>query len=157
MSSRHHSCTVSSSLNVELVENLPLAYPAAHLCGLSQDSQPTLLRRRALMTNGSCPRFALAVAPRQRLRRFLAGGLRRVVFKPPNIPRRLNSEGGIQYRLYFLDGLGHIEKSHEFEAQDDERAVQISEAWQEGWPRMELWQGARIVKRWPGGRPLEGA
>jgi hypothetical protein len=85
----------------------------------------------------------------------VAGGLSRVIFKPPIIPRHLNSEGGIQYRLYFLDGLGHIEKAHEFEAQDDEAAVQISEAWREGRERMELWQGSRIVKRWLAGRPFE--
>ena len=53
----------------------------------------------------------------------------------------------MQYRLYFLDGLGRIEKRHEFEAPDDEAAIRISEGWREG-RRMELWQRDRRVKRW---------
>jgi hypothetical protein len=53
-----------------------------------------------------------------------------------------------QYRLYFIDGSGHIEKVHEFEAADDERAIRIGQGWQEG-RRMELWVGRRQVKAWP--------
>lgn len=53
-----------------------------------------------------------------------------------------------QYRLYFLEGLGSlICYSHEFEAEDDDRAIKISEAWREG-RRAELWCGARKVKTW---------
>lgn len=63
-------------------------------------------------------------------------------------PQR-SSEGGQQYRLFFLDALGHFEKSHEFEAEDDEAAISISEAWREG-RRMELWQRDRRVRQWKG-------
>jgi len=52
-----------------------------------------------------------------------------------------------QYRLYFFDGSGHIEKSHEFEADDDLKAIRISVGWREGRP-MELWQRGRRVKVW---------
>jgi hypothetical protein len=51
------------------------------------------------------------------------------------------------YRLFFFDGAAHIERSHEFEAPEDETAIRISEAWQEG-RRMELWQRERRVKVW---------
>jgi hypothetical protein len=77
----------------------------------------------------------------------VAGGLR-VIFKPPIIPRRVRAEGGTEYRLYFLDGLGHIQKSHEFEVKNDGVAIKICDAWREGHGRMELWQRGRIVKRW---------
>lgn len=52
-----------------------------------------------------------------------------------------------QYRLFFIDGAGHIEKAHEFEADDDPKAIQIAVGWREG-RRMELWQRDRRVKRW---------
>ena len=52
-----------------------------------------------------------------------------------------------QYRLYFLDGLGHILFSHEFEAADDPSAIQISESWREG-RKMELWCRKRFVHGW---------
>jgi len=63
---------------------------------------------------------------------------------PPRVPR---STGGVEYRLYFLDGAGHIEKSHEFEAENDDAAIRISQAWREG-RRMELWQRDRLVLHW---------
>ena len=63
---------------------------------------------------------------------------------PPHIPRSI---GGIQYRLYFFNGATHIEKVHEFEANDDADGIRISEGWREG-RRMELWQLGRVVKRW---------
>ena len=53
----------------------------------------------------------------------------------------------MQYRLFFLDGAGHIQRAHEFIADDDEAAIQIAEVWREG-RRMELWQRDRKVKRW---------
>ena len=57
--------------------------------------------------------------------------------------------GGLmyQYRLFFLDAAGRIERSHEFEAADDERAIRISEGWREG-RAMELWQRGRRVRQW---------
>ena len=67
-------------------------------------------------------------------------------FRPPPLP-----DEGEQYRLYFLDGLGHITKSHEFFAADDEAAMKTAEAWREG-RSIELWHHARIVKRWPSSR-----
>ncbi len=73
---------------------------------------------------------------------------------PPFVPPRRRTQDGKQYRLYFLDGLGHITQSHEFFAKDDAAAVNIAERWREGrW--IELWQRARIVKRWDSG-PHEG-
>jgi hypothetical protein len=53
----------------------------------------------------------------------------------------------MEYRLYFFDGAGHIEKAHEFKAADDAAAIKISEAWKVG-RSMELWCGNRKVKRW---------
>ena len=67
---------------------------------------------------------------------------------PPSIPPNLPSDGGLSYRLYFLDGAGHISKSHEFLAPDDDAAVKVAEGWREGRP-MELWQRTRVVRRWP--------
>ncbi|HEX5258560.1 MAG TPA: hypothetical protein VFW35_07250 [Sphingomicrobium sp.] len=53
-----------------------------------------------------------------------------------------------QYRLYFMDSVERrITYSHEFEAENDERAVRIAEGWREG-RRAELWTGARKVKSW---------
>jgi hypothetical protein len=57
-----------------------------------------------------------------------------------------------EYRLYFLEGVGAlISYSHEFEAEDDEQAIRIAEAWREGRPA-ELWCGARKVTSWKGPR-----
>jgi hypothetical protein len=53
----------------------------------------------------------------------------------------------VQYRLYFFDGAGHVEKAHEFEARDDETAIRIAEGWREG-RHIELWSRARKVKGW---------
>lgn len=60
------------------------------------------------------------------------------------------SEGrqtGQQYRLYFLDALGHISKAHEFFAENDISATKIAEGWREG-RRTELWCRARMVRSW---------
>ena len=70
-----------------------------------------------------------------------------MIFKPPIGPTDRRVQGGIEYRLYFLDGTGHIHASHEFEAEDDDDAIKIAQAWREG-RRMELWQRFRMVKRW---------
>ena len=62
--------------------------------------------------------------------------------------RRQGQEPLKQYRLYFLEGIGSlISYSHEFEAEDDDGAIKISEAWREG-RRAELWSGTRKVKVW---------
>jgi hypothetical protein len=53
-----------------------------------------------------------------------------------------------QYRLYFLDGAGRITSSpHNIEADGDETAVRLAEAWREG-RSMELWCGERRVQVW---------
>jgi hypothetical protein len=73
----------------------------------------------------------------------------------PQKPARKRSSGATQlaeYRLYFLEGDSkHISFSHEFEAEHDEGAIRISEAWLEG-RGAELWSGARRVKAWESGR-----
>jgi hypothetical protein len=51
------------------------------------------------------------------------------------------------YRLFFFDGAGHIEKSHEFEAEDDAAAIKIAESWREG-RKTELWQRDFKVRQW---------
>jgi hypothetical protein len=52
------------------------------------------------------------------------------------------------YRLYFMDRFsGHIEHFREFEADDDEAALVIAEAWRENQP-MELWNHHRKLKHW---------
>lgn len=50
-----------------------------------------------------------------------------------------------QYRLYFLDGLGHVAAApYEFEAPSDELAIKMAEAWREG-RDIELWCGQRKI------------
>jgi hypothetical protein len=65
--------------------------------------------------------------------------------------RSRTREGGpplAQYRLYFLQGVNrHISYSHEFEAENDERAIRIAEGWREG-RGAELWSGSRKLKSW---------
>ena len=52
------------------------------------------------------------------------------------------------YRLYFMDRFsGHIDQFREFEADDDDRAVEIAEKWREDRP-MELWNRERKLKHW---------
>ena len=70
---------------------------------------------------------------------------------PYHQPRRAPAGTLRQYRLYFLESVDHlISHSHEFEAEDDDRAVRISEAWREG-RGAELWCGSRKVKHWDHG------
>ena len=52
-----------------------------------------------------------------------------------------------EFRLFFFDGACHIEKAHEFEAENDEAAIKISEGWREG-RRAELWHRDRRVMVW---------
>lgn len=49
-------------------------------------------------------------------------------FRPPHGPSKAEQ----QYRLFFLDELGHFEKAHEFEAEDQYAAIRIWESWREG-------------------------
>lgn len=53
----------------------------------------------------------------------------------------------LDYRLFFYDGANRITKSHEFEAQNDDEAIQTAEAWREG-RKMDLWNRARRVHCW---------
>lgn len=66
-----------------------------------------------------------------------------------HVPLWYTPGGGVfmDYRLFFLDGARHIEKAHEYQAEDDREAIGIAEAWREG-RRMELWNRDRRVKRW---------
>jgi len=51
-----------------------------------------------------------------------------------------------QYRVYFLDGDGRVASApYEFEADSDETAVKVAEAWREG-RRIELWCRARKIR-----------
>jgi hypothetical protein len=58
------------------------------------------------------------------------------------------SGAGVQYRLYFLED-GHISKSHEFIADNDDAAIEITENWREG-RDAELWCHSRKVRSWKG-------
>ena len=54
----------------------------------------------------------------------------------------------LYYRLYFMHRVtGHIDHYREFEAEDDQAALAISEGWWNGQP-MELWNLERKLKRW---------
>jgi hypothetical protein len=46
--------------------------------------------------------------------------------------------------------VGHISRAHEFEAKDDDHAIEISHSWLEG-RSAELWTGGRRVKSWRSG------
>ena len=66
--------------------------------------------------------------------------------------RRSSTGKFLEYRLYYLDGVDSlISYSHEFEAEDDDHAIGISEAWREG-QAAELWCGSRKVSSWDGMR-----
>ena len=51
------------------------------------------------------------------------------------------------YRLYFIDGHGHIVRSLDFGAEDDRDAIAKAGALQ-GTMELELWCGARKVHHW---------
>jgi hypothetical protein len=53
----------------------------------------------------------------------------------------------LEYRFYFLDGLGHIKEVREFEANDDNAAVRAARGWR-GDRRIELWQRDGLVLHW---------
>jgi hypothetical protein len=50
------------------------------------------------------------------------------------------------YRLYFLDRDDHIHSAINLDCADDDQAVALAHEHHDGAP-MELWQGARLVKR----------
>lgn len=52
------------------------------------------------------------------------------------------------YRLYFFNGK-HIDRFHEYEAVDDLAARTVAEGLH-GARHMELWSGARKIRRWDG-------
>ena len=70
-----------------------------------------------------------------------------MIFQPPSHRPHVSRKAGVEYRLYLMDGAGHIQKAHEFEAESDADAIRIASAWREG-RTMELWQRSRMVKRW---------
>lgn len=51
----------------------------------------------------------------------------------------------MDYKLYFLNRLGHINFRHDLEADNDEHAIELSRAASDG-RAMELWTGERRVK-----------
>lgn len=51
------------------------------------------------------------------------------------------------YRLYFFGGGNRIEQFREFEMRDDLAAIRQAAQWR-GTAPMELWSGARKVRRW---------
>ncbi len=56
------------------------------------------------------------------------------------------------YRLYFLDDGGRIRDADDFESEGDNDAVIQAENRQDG-RAMELWSGARVVRKIPGRPP----
>jgi hypothetical protein len=66
-----------------------------------------------------------------------------MVNDPPSLPPR-PARGKLHYRLYFMGGTGHISKSHEFFARDDEAAIKTANAWRDG-GAVELWCRDRKV------------
>jgi hypothetical protein len=56
----------------------------------------------------------------------------------------------LYYRLYYFDGpTGHIDHFREFEALDDDAAIELAGRWSNG-GAMELWNRERRLKRWDG-------
>jgi hypothetical protein len=53
----------------------------------------------------------------------------------------------VAYRLYLLDDKDHIKSAMDLECEDDAHAISRAETWLHA--PMELWQGARMVKRFP--------
>jgi hypothetical protein len=55
--------------------------------------------------------------------------------------------GGEQYRIFCVDGAGHIHRSFEFHAKDDEEAIRIANDWRDH-GKAELWCRKRKVASW---------
>jgi hypothetical protein len=59
----------------------------------------------------------------------------------------------MDYKLYFLDPEGHIRQRVDIDCEDDERAIRTVAERATG-EAMELWEGARLVKKFErSGRP----
>ena len=52
------------------------------------------------------------------------------------------------YRLYLMNVETQIDRFHEFDTVDDEAAIGRAEMFRSR-RAMELWAGARLVRRWP--------
>ena len=50
-----------------------------------------------------------------------------------------------EYKLYCLDSAGRIQHRHEFEAEDDQHALELASARDDAEVDCELWQGPRRV------------
>ncbi len=59
------------------------------------------------------------------------------------------------YRLFLMGRDGHIARPVEFECENDEEAVRLAEDHASEFP-MELWERARVVKKFPG-QPAKAA
>jgi hypothetical protein len=67
---------------------------------------------------------------------------------PPIVPPwSSQAENGVQYRLYFLNELGHFARAHELYAENDEAAIEAAERVRDGKPA-ELWRQRRKVRSW---------
>jgi hypothetical protein len=49
------------------------------------------------------------------------------------------------YKLYLLDQNGHIQSAVDLQCEDDADAIQLAESLVDG--PMELWEGARVVRK----------
>lgn len=66
---------------------------------------------------------------------------------PPKTPSQSFTKSREQYRIFCVDGAGHIHKSFEFHARDDAEAIKIGDAWRDH-GKAELWCRARKVCAW---------
>jgi hypothetical protein len=51
---------------------------------------------------------------------------------------------GVEYRAFFLDKSGHIQRRQDFEAADDESALRHAKQWLDR-ADIEVWQLGRVV------------
>lgn len=54
---------------------------------------------------------------------------------------------GSKYRLYRLDGVGHISLAEWFDAENDQHAVRQAQFLRQGARNCEVWEGSRLVAR----------
>ena len=54
----------------------------------------------------------------------------------------------VDYRLYGLDGVRRIASAEWFDADDDDKAIEVAKSMMDGHD-CELWQGSRLVARIP--------
>ena len=54
----------------------------------------------------------------------------------------------MEYRAFFLDKSGHIQRREDFEAVDDKSALQHAKQWIDG-ADIEVWQLGRVVGKLP--------